>query len=116
MAVCRRRLANVPLLAVRFFIFRRQRQSSSPLARAMLFGERGAFLGGQIQPRNISSIIMKASIKKTSSCRIDLKNLTVGDLVATTYSACGEQQAPKILQLAIDSQLVKFKRPQGLDY
>jgi hypothetical protein len=46
---------------------------------------------------------------KNSSCRIDAKNLTLGDLIAATYSACGEQRAPKILQLAIVSHLVQFK-------
>jgi hypothetical protein len=55
---------------------------------------------------------MKALNKKT--CQIEPKNLTLGDLVTATYSACGEQQAPRILQLAIDSQLIKFKRTQHL--
>jgi hypothetical protein len=55
--------------------------------------------------------IMKTRHKtKTSSCRIEAKSLTLGDLISATYSACGEQQAPKILQLAIDSHLVQFKR------
>jgi hypothetical protein len=55
--------------------------------------------------------IMKAPHKtKNSSCRIEVKNMTLGDLIAATYGACGEQRAPKILQLAIDSHLVRFKR------
>ena len=48
-----------------------------------------------------------------SSCRIKAKNMTLGDLIASTYSACGEQRAPKILQLAIDSHLVRFKGHQA---
>jgi hypothetical protein len=55
---------------------------------------------------------MKAPHKtRNSSCRIEARNLTLGDLIAATYSACGEQGAPKILQLAIDSHLIRFKRP-----
>jgi len=59
---------------------------------------------------------MKAQHKsKISSCRIEAKNLTLGDLIAATYGACGEQRAPKILQLAIDSHLVRFKKSPCLD-
>lgn len=47
---------------------------------------------------------------KISSCRIEAKNLTLGELIAETYSSCGEQRAPKLLQLAIDSHLVQFKQ------
>jgi hypothetical protein len=58
---------------------------------------------------------MKAIHKtKTSTCPIEAKNLTLGDLIAATYTACGEQRAPKVLQLAIDSHLVRFKRPACL--
>jgi len=59
-------------------------------------------------PSNMKSLYKT----KNSSCRIEIKNLTLGDLIAATYSACGEQRAPKILQLAIDSHLVQFKRSQ----
>ena len=38
------------------------------------------------------------------------KELTLGELISATYNACGEQRAPRILQLAINSQLVRFKR------
>jgi len=47
---------------------------------------------------------------KSSSFGIETKPLTLGDLIVATYSACGEQRAPKILQLAIDSHLVRLKR------
>jgi hypothetical protein len=54
---------------------------------------------------------MKALHKtKTSSFQIEAKNLTLGDLIAATYRACGSHGAPKILQLAIDSHIVRFKR------
>ena len=42
-----------------------------------------------------------------SGSRHEAKNLTLGDLIASTYAACGES-APKILQLAIDSQVIRF--------
>jgi hypothetical protein len=58
---------------------------------------------------------MKAlSTNKKCACQIEAKNLTLGDLIAATYSACGEQQAPRILQLAINSHLVTLKRAQNL--
>jgi hypothetical protein len=43
------------------------------------------------------------------SFRGKTKGMTLGDLIASTYHSCGEQQAPKILQLAIDTHLVRFK-------
>jgi hypothetical protein len=59
--------------------------------------------------------MMKARHKtKNSSCRIEVKNLTLGDLIAGTYGACGEKGASKILQLAMESHVIKFSRPQGL--
>jgi hypothetical protein len=54
---------------------------------------------------------MKALHKIKNLYRNDVKTMTLGDLIAATYNACGDQQAPKILQLAIDSHLVRFKRP-----
>jgi hypothetical protein len=47
---------------------------------------------------------------KIPSSQIEGKNLSLGDLIASTYDACGEQRAPKILQLAIESNLVRLKR------
>jgi hypothetical protein len=47
---------------------------------------------------------------KSSSWRIEAQNLTLGDLVAAAYDAYGEQRAPKILQQAIDSHLVRFRQ------
>lgn len=44
-----------------------------------------------------------------SSGRLKAKSMTLGDLIASTYNSCGEQQAPKILQLAIDSHLIRLK-------
>ncbi len=49
---------------------------------------------------------------KNSSCRIEAKNLTLGDLIAGTYSACGEKGASKILQLAMEAHVIKYSRPQ----
>jgi hypothetical protein len=54
---------------------------------------------------------MKALQKTKNLYRNEAKTVTLGNLIAATYNACGEQQAPKILQLAIDSHLVRFKRP-----
>jgi hypothetical protein len=47
---------------------------------------------------------------KNSSCRIESKNLTLGDLIAATYGACGEQGASKVLQLAMEAHVIKFSR------
>jgi hypothetical protein len=61
--------------------------------------------------------MMKARHKtKNSFSQTEAKNLTLGELVATTYSACGKQMSPKILQLAMESHLVLFKRPASLGY
>lgn len=58
---------------------------------------------------------MKTSAKtKNPFVRTAAKNLTFGELIAATYRACGKQKAPKILQLAIESQLIKFSRPPCL--
>jgi hypothetical protein len=52
---------------------------------------------------------MKAPHKaRVSPGRIEARNLTLGELITSTYNACGEQGAPKILQLALNSQLVRF--------
>lgn len=59
---------------------------------------------------------MKMLHKRKSTCpSFDAKSLTLGDLIAATYSACGEQLAPNILKLAIASHLVRLKRASGLD-
>jgi len=47
---------------------------------------------------------------RTSSHRSDGRNLTLGELIASTYNACGEEGAPKILQLALESHLVRVAR------
>jgi hypothetical protein len=54
---------------------------------------------------------MKTSHKtKNSFSQSKAKSLTFGDLIAATYQACGRQQAPKILQLAMESNLIRFSR------
>jgi len=45
---------------------------------------------------------------KKSPLRTRTKKLTLGDLIAATYNACGPQGAPKLLKLAIESQMVRF--------
>jgi len=54
---------------------------------------------------------MKALQKAKDLYRNDVKPMTLGDLITATYNACGDQQAPKILQLAMDLHLVRGKRP-----
>jgi len=49
---------------------------------------------------------------KNSLSQNKAKNLTFGDLVASTYHACGEKRARKILQLAMESHLIKFSQLQ----
>lgn len=63
------------------------------------------------QVRRLHPFMKPLHKAKKSSFRIETNNLTLGDLIAATYSACGERQAPKLLQLAIESHLVRFKRP-----
>jgi len=58
----------------------------------------------------IPSLMKPAPRTKIPSSQIEGKNLSLGDLIASTYNACGEQRASKILQLAIESNLVRFKR------
>jgi len=47
---------------------------------------------------------------KNASCRTSAKNLTFGDLIASTYNELGEQGARRILQLAMESHLITFSR------
>jgi hypothetical protein len=47
---------------------------------------------------------------KNSSCRTEAKSMTLGDLIASTYGACGEQGASKVLQLAMEAHVIKFSR------
>ena len=47
---------------------------------------------------------------KNTTGRVAMKNLTLGELIASTYRACGEQEASKVLQFAIDSQIVRAKK------
>jgi hypothetical protein len=47
--------------------------------------------------------------KKTSISRGRRKAMTFGELVAATYEACGDRAARKILQLAVNSEIVSFK-------
>jgi hypothetical protein len=44
----------------------------------------------------------------------ETKSVTPGVLIAAAYAACGDHGAPKILQLAIASNLVRFKRSSRL--
>jgi hypothetical protein len=39
-------------------------------------------------------------------------NLTLGELIARTYSACGEKNAPNILQLAMEAHVINYSRPR----
>ena len=48
-----------------------------------------------------------------ASSRSTSKRLTLGDLIIATYSACGKQRAPLIVQLAIDSHLIRFEQGIG---
>ena len=54
---------------------------------------------------------MKTSHKnKNPFSQPEAKNLTFGDLVAATYSELGGQGARRILQLAMESHIIKFSR------
>jgi hypothetical protein len=51
---------------------------------------------------------MKTPPKPTSGGSIPGKTMTLGDLIASTYNACGNR-APKLLQLALEAQLIRIK-------
>ncbi len=53
---------------------------------------------------------MKTSSKArhASSRRTKIRKLTLGELIASTYRACGERVAPRILKLALNSDLVRL--------
>jgi hypothetical protein len=57
---------------------------------------------------------MKNSHKaRGSHSRSETRNLTLGQLIASTYNACGEQEAPKLLQLALESNVVRLAQRQS---
>ncbi len=59
-------------------------------------------------------IFMKTNRKKKILSRHVVKQaLTFGELIASTYAMCGKRQARKILQLALDSQLIRLDRRHG---
>ena len=45
---------------------------------------------------------------RNTSHRASAGKMTLGELIAATYNAVGEQGAPKLLKAAIESQLVRF--------
>jgi len=54
---------------------------------------------------------MKTSQKiKGSFHQTATKTLTLGDLIASTYGACGEKGAGKVLQLAMETHVIRFSR------
>jgi hypothetical protein len=50
------------------------------------------------------------SKSKNISRRSKSKPLTLGELIASTYEACGKLRAPKVLQLALASHLIRAPR------
>ncbi len=50
------------------------------------------------------------SKSKSISRRRNRKPLTLGDLIVSTYEACGKLRAPKVLQLALASNLIRAPR------
>ena len=63
------------------------------------------------------SFTMKALYQnKYSHPRIERAALTLGELIAKTYSAYGEKEAPGILHLAMQAQVIRNSRPQSLSY
>jgi hypothetical protein len=51
---------------------------------------------------------MKTSQKPMSGGPAAGKTMTLGDLITSTYNACGNR-APKLLQLALEAQLIRIK-------
>jgi hypothetical protein len=52
----------------------------------------------------------KSNKSKSVAHHVEKKNLTLGDLVEATYSACGSRRAKKLLQLALESHMIRFQR------
>jgi len=72
------------------------------MARLMPYGHNTAYTN------------MKTSHKtKNLFNQAETKNLTLGDIIAATYGACGERGAGKFLQLAMEANLIKYSRPQS---
>jgi hypothetical protein len=60
-----------------------------------------------------TTLLMKTtSSKKTPQMRRKQKPLTFGELIASTYTACGKRAARKILQVAINAEIVTLGRRQ----
>ena len=82
-------------------------------------------MGWRLIPHNTACVpranltfnfIMKTLPKaNNSSSQIETKNMTLGDLIAATYGACGKG-APKILQLAMEAHVIKYSRLQWHKY
>ncbi len=51
---------------------------------------------------------MKTSHKTSSGAAGAAKTLTLGELITSTYNACGDR-APKLLQLALEAQLIRIR-------
>jgi len=51
---------------------------------------------------------MKTSHKSSSRGPGPARKLTLGELIASTYNACGER-APRLLQLALEAQLIRIR-------
>jgi len=55
---------------------------------------------------------MKSLVQpRNTSTRIEKPSLTLGELIARTYSACGEKDAPNILHLAMEAQVIRYSQP-----
>ena len=54
--------------------------------------------------------IMKLLAQQRHSCeRPEKPSLTLGELIARTYIACGDKGAPNILHLAMEAQVVNLR-------
>jgi len=58
---------------------------------------------------------MKSLVQQRNTCtRIEKPSLTLSELIARTYNACGDKDAPNILHLAMEAQVIRYSRPQAL--
>ena len=51
---------------------------------------------------------MKTPTKAMSGGSASGKTMTLGELISSTYNACGNR-APKLLQLALEAQLIRIR-------
>jgi hypothetical protein len=53
-------------------------------------------------------------IKRNATTRMEKPDLTLGELIARTYRARGEKNAPNILHLAMEAHVIRYSQPHAV--